>query len=131
MDPEPVTPKLANASLTLALLGWGIYLGQWCFDLTLGLLLTALTAGASAVCSTVLDFLPFVLWIIGAVTGHMALRQAKSNGAPGRGRAVWGLILNYSGTTFVVLLTVLVIILLTLGIGSGALYNLIPSLSVE
>lgn len=129
MDPQPATAKLATTSLMLAILGWVLYLGQWCFDLTLGLLLTAVTAGSSAACSTVLDFVPFVLWIAGAVTGHVALRQVKRTGAPGRARAVWGLVLNYFGIFFVVLLTVLVVVLLALGIGSGVLDQILPAMS--
>jgi len=129
MDPKPVTAKLANTSLTLAILGWGLYLGQWCFDLTLGILLAIFSGGASAVCSTVLDFIPFVLWIVGVVMGHVALRQVKRNGAPGRGRAVWGLILNYSGIFFIVLLTILVLTLLAFGIGAGVLDQILPSFS--
>jgi hypothetical protein len=118
--------KLANTSLTLGIIGWIIYIGQWCFDLTLGLFLAAVTAGASAICSTVLDLLPFVLWLVGIVTGHAALAQVKHSGAPGRGRAIWGLVLNYSGLFFIIASVILVVVLLALGIGSGWLEKLIP-----
>lgn len=129
MDPKPATSKLANTSLTLAILGWVLYLGQWCFDLTLGILLAAVTAGSSAVCSTVMDFIPFVLWIVGAVTGHAALRRVKRDGAPGRGRARWALVLNYAGLFFVIILTVLIVVLVALGIGSGVLDKILPTFS--
>jgi hypothetical protein len=36
-----------------------------------------------------LDFLPFVLWLVGFVTSHIALSQIKHTIAPGRRRAVW------------------------------------------
>ena len=65
--------KLANTSLTFGLAGWVLYILQCCFDFTIGLLLDAVTAGISAAFSTVLDILPFVLWLVGIVIGHVAL----------------------------------------------------------
>jgi hypothetical protein len=41
--------KFAVTSLSLGLVGWVVYTLQWCFDLTLGILLAAFTAGISAV----------------------------------------------------------------------------------
>ncbi len=120
--------KLATTSLTLGLVGWAIYLLQWCFDLTLGLLLAAFTAGTSAVCSTILDVAPFVLWLAGFVTGHTALSQIKRSGGPGRGRADWGLVLNYFGLFFIVIFTIIVVILLATGVGMGVLDKVLPSL---
>ena len=121
MKSPPASNKLANTSLTLGILGWVFYLGQWCFDFTLGLLLSVVTAGSSAICATVLDVLPFVLWLVGIVTGHVALGQLKRSGAPGRGKAVWGLVLSYSGLFFVVLLVILVAALIAAGVGTGLL----------
>jgi len=120
--------KLAAASLTLGLIGWAIYLLQWCFDLTLGLLLAAFTAGTSAVCATILDVAPFALWLAGIVTGHTALGQIKRSGAPGRGRAGWGLALNYFGLFFIVIFTVVIVILIAGGVGVGILDKILPSL---
>jgi hypothetical protein len=128
MDPKPVPNKLAATSLTLGILGWFFYLLQWCFDLTLGLLLAAVTAGSSAICSTVLDFLPFVLWLVGIVAGHVALRQIKESGAPGRRRARWGLVLGYAGMFFTILFIILIVILVSAGLGAGILEKLIPAL---
>ncbi len=45
MDSRPVSNKLATNSLTLGILGWIFYLLQWCFDLTIGLFLAAVSAG--------------------------------------------------------------------------------------
>ena len=103
-DSSPVLNKLANTSLILALLGWFFYILQACFDLTIGLLLAAMSGGASAICSSVLDFLPFALWLVGVVAGHIALVQIRQTGAPGRSRAVWGLVLGYVGLAFTFLL---------------------------
>jgi len=120
--------KLATTSLTLGLVGWAIYILQWCFDLTLGLLLAAFTAGTSAVCSTILDVAPFVIWLVGIVIGHTALSQIKRSGGPGRGRAVWGLVLNYFGLFFIAIFTVIIVILLATGVGVGVLDKVLPSL---
>ena len=120
--------KLAAASLTLGLVGWIFYLLQWCFDLTIGLLLAAFTAGSSAACATILDVLPFVLWLIGIVTGHTALSQIKREGGSGRSLAVWGLVLNYFGIFFIVIITVVVVILIASGVSLGILGKVLPSL---
>jgi hypothetical protein len=118
---------LATTSLTLGLVGWTFYLLQWCFDLTVGLLLATFTAGMSAVCSTILDVAPFMLWLAGIVTGHVALRQIKRSGSLGRSRAVWGLVLNYSGLFFIVIFTIIIVILIATGIGVGVLDKVLPS----
>ena len=127
-DSQPVTNRLARASLILGLLGWFFYLLQACFDLTLGLLLTALTAGTSAVCSSILDILPFALWLVGVFAGHVALGQIRQTGAPGRSPAVWGLVLGYAGLAFTILLIVIIIVLVATGVGAGLWYKFIPSL---
>jgi hypothetical protein len=128
LNSTPAPNKLARTSLILGLLGWLFYLLQWCFDLTIGLLLAALTAGSSAICSTVLDFLPFALWLTGVVAGHVALGQIRQTGAPGRTGAVWGLVLGYFGLAFTVLLIVIIIILVITGVGAGLLYKINPAL---
>ena len=127
MELSPVTSKLARTSLTLGILGWILYFLQWCFDLTLGLLLAFATGGSSAVCSMVLDFLPFVLWLIGILTGHVALGQIKQTGITGRRQAVWGLALGYSGMLFTILLIAMVVALVTMGVGVGVLDKVLPS----
>jgi hypothetical protein len=126
MDSRPVSNKLATNSLTLGILGWIIYLIQWCFDLTIGLLLAVVSAGMSTICATALDLLPFVLWLIGILSGHAALAQIKRTGSPGRGRAVWGLALGYLGMFFTILLIVVIVSLIASGIGVGVLDKIIP-----
>jgi hypothetical protein len=128
MNIPSTSKKLATTSLTMGILGWVFYVLQWCFDLTIGLLLAAVTGGSSALCSTVLDFLPFVLWMIGIVTGHVALGQFKRSPGPGRGQAVWGLVLNYSGIFFLVLFIIVIVILIAAGVGVGVLDKIVPSL---
>jgi hypothetical protein len=108
--------------------GWSIYLLQWCFDLTIGIILAAFTAGASALCSTILDIIPFVLRLAGIVTGHVALNQIKRNVGPEHNRAVWGLLLNYFGLFFTVISTIVVVILIAAGVGGGVLYIIFPLL---
>ena len=128
LESKPVSNKLAKTSLILGILGWFFYILQWCFDLTIGLFLTAVTGGASAICSSVLDFLPFALWLVGIVAGHVALAQVRQTGAPGRSSAIWGLVLGYFGLTLTILFIILIIILVATGIGAGMLYKFIPSL---
>jgi Domain of unknown function (DUF4190) len=127
-DVRSVPNKLARTSLLLGLLGWFFYLLQACFDLTLGLLLAALTAGTSAVCSSILDFLPFAFWLVGIVAGHVALGQIRQSGAPGRSSAVWGLLLGYVGLAFTILFIVVIIVLVASGVGAGLLYKFLPAL---
>ena len=128
MDSRPAPNKLAKTSLILGLLGWLFYLLQWCFDLTIGLMLAAITGGTSAICSSVLDFLPFALWLVGIVTGHVALGQIRHTGALGRSRALWGLALGYVGMAFTILFFVIIIILIATGIGAGWLFKINPAL---
>jgi hypothetical protein len=128
LNSRPDRNKLARTSLTLGLLGWFFYILQWCFDLTIGLLLAAFTAGSSAVCSSVLDILPFGLWLVGIVAGHTALRQIRQTGAGGHTSAVWGLVLGYVGLAFTILLIVIIILLIAAGVGVGVFHKLIPSL---
>jgi hypothetical protein len=128
LDSRPSTNKLAKTSLILGLLGWLFFLLQWCFDLTFGLLLAAVTGGSSAICSSALDILPFVLWFAGIVSGHVALGQIRETGAPGRTGAVWGLVLGYVGLTFTILFIIVIILLVATGIGAAWLYKFIPAL---
>ena len=128
LQTSPVPTKLATASLIMALLGWFFYILQVCFDLTIGLFLFAVTGGMSAICSSVLDFLPFALWLVGILTGHMALVQIRQTGAPGRSRAVWGLVLGYIGLAFTILLIAIIIVLVAAGVGVGFLNKVVPSL---
>ncbi len=118
--------KLGSTSLTLAVIGWVIYIFQWCFDLTLGLILAAATAGSSAACGTILDVFPFLLWLAGIVSGHAALSRMKGQVGARRGRAVWGLVLSYVGLFFTLLLIVLLAVLIGYGIHAGWLERIIP-----
>jgi hypothetical protein len=128
MNLDPVSNKLATTSLVLGILGWGIYLLQWCFDLSLGLALAALTAGTSVICGTILDVLPFILWITGIVSGHVSLSQIKHTGGRGRGRAIWGLLLNYFGLFFFLIIILGIIILITTGVQAGWLDKVLPQI---
>jgi len=128
LDSRIAPNKLARTSLILGLLGWLFYILQWCFDLTIGLFLALFTGGASAVCSSVLDILPFGLWLVGIIAGHAALAQIRHSGVPGHTGAVWGLVLSYVGLAFTILFFVIIIILLVAGIGVGVFNKFNPSL---
>jgi len=116
---KPASNKFATVSLVLGVTGWVIYLLQWCFDLTLGLFLAALTGGLSAVCGTLLDILPFMLWLTGIVGGHVSLNQIQQSGAPGKSRAILGLVLNYFGLFFIIIFIIVIIVLITTGVEAG------------
>jgi hypothetical protein len=126
MELKPVVNRLATTSLVLGLAGWFIYLLQWCFDLTIGLVLSVTTAGASAVCANILDFLPFALWLGGIISGHMALGQIRQDATRGRGRAIWGLVMGYLGVFFTLLLVAGVIALFASGAGRDILEKILP-----
>jgi len=126
MNLQLTSNKFAATSLTLGILGWAFYLLQWCFDLTIGLALAVVTGGSSAACASVLDVLPFVLWLTGIVTGHVALSQIKHTSAHGRGRAIWGLLLNYSGLFFTLIFIVVILVLIATGVGVGWLDKVLP-----
>jgi hypothetical protein len=127
MEDRPAFERLATTSLILGIAGWTFYLFQWCFDLTLGWILAAVSGGLGGICSVILDFLPFLLWLTGLVTGHVALGRAKGAPFTGRRRAVWGLVLNYSGLIIMILSTVVLIALVAAGVGWGVFDKLLPS----
>ena len=118
--------KLAVSSLVLGLVGWSIYILQWCFDLTVGIFLAAFTVGVSAVFSTILDLIPFVLWMAGIVTGHAALSQMKRSGVTEKNQAIWGLLLSYLGLFFSIIFVVILIVLIFAGVGVGLFDKIIP-----
>jgi hypothetical protein len=128
INPDPATKKLATTSLLLGIIGWGIYILQWCFDLTLGLVLATLTVGSSAICGTILDILPAVLWVTGIITGHVALHRIDQFEAKSRRRAIWGLVLSYIGVFFTILLIAAVIFIVATGIESGWLSKVFPQI---
>jgi hypothetical protein len=129
MEEKPFINRLATISLSMGIVGWFIYILQWCLDLTLGILMAVASAGSSAICSSILDFLPLGFWLTGVVTGHMALGQTRQAGTNGRKRAVLGLVLCYSGMVFTILLLGLFVALLSRFIGRDDLGMILPLFS--
>jgi hypothetical protein len=127
MQSKPASSRLAATSLTMGILGWIFYLLQWCFDFTLGLILALASGGASAVCASILDVLPFVLWLVGVVSGHAALAQIKRTGGTGRRQAGWGLALSYLGLFFTLLFIVVIVVLIAAGVGTGFFEKYLPA----
>jgi hypothetical protein len=126
----PASLKFATSSLCLGIMGWGINILQWCFDLTLGLVLAALTVGSSAVCGMILDILPVLLWVTSIVTGHVALYRIDHFDRRSRRRAIWGLTLSYVGLFFTILLIIVIIFLVATGIESGWFTKIIPQIHI-
>lgn len=92
---------------------------------------TAVTAMVLSICGTALGicvgcaFAPAALLILpvataGAITGHVALRQVRTRGEGGRGMALAGTIVGWSGTGLLVAALLAVATLIVLGM-SGRL----------
>ena len=74
-----------------------------------------------------MDILTFVLWLVGIVTGYVALSRFKiSAGVIDRSRAIAGLVLAYFGSSFGIIAGVGNQLLVTAGIGGGLLYKAFP-----
>ena len=120
--------RAASSSLAFSLAGWIIYILGFCLDATVGAALAAATFGLAALCLVPLDFLPPVLWLVGVIQGHRALRAIRAGVEVGRGTAVAGLVVGYLGLGVIALLLVLVVVLVATGIGLAWLNRFIPFL---
>jgi hypothetical protein len=131
---QPVTPPVvapqnqpARNSLIAGAIGWGLWLLLLCFNWTLGLVLSALTAGILGICLAILGYLPVIPWIIAVINGHRGLSQAGQMGGEGRGQAIAGLVMGYLGLVLTVC-TLLFILLGILGIAvAPSLQNVLPN----
>jgi hypothetical protein len=68
-------------------------------------------------------FLPFIGSIAGVITGHLALRQLKTNGENGRGLAVAGTIVGWVGLALSIIVGVFVIIWFVALFGAAGSYG--------
>lgn len=69
--------------------------------------------------------LPLIASIVAVITGHMSLKQLKTNGEAGRGMALTGTILGWVGIGFAVIGIVLIVIWVMFIVGvasSGSSY---------
>lgn len=77
---------------------------------TSGLAVTSLITGIAGIVFS-WTFVALLASIAAVITGHMALKQTRSNPAvAGRGMAIAGLIMGYAGLTIIALLIVVAII---------------------
>ncbi len=120
-DIQPSAPqnnKMALTSIIAGLGGWLIAIIFICLSLATGVL-GALTFGLGAIlgiCLIPIQILIPIAWIVGIVTGHIALKQIKDGGdvEGGRGMAIAGLISGYLGIgIFCILLVSLIVLILT------------------
>ena len=66
--------------------------------------------------------LPLIASIVAVITGHMSLKQLKTNGEAGSGMALAGTILGWVGIAFAVLGIVFVIFIIAIGVGTSSSY---------
>ena len=69
--------------------------------------------------------LPLIASIVAVITGHMSLKQLKTNGEAGRGMALTGTILGWVGIGFAVIGIILIVIWVMFIVGvasSGSSY---------
>ncbi len=116
---RPQNNQMAVISIVAGLGGWLVFILFMCLSLAFGAL-GALTFGVGSILSVCLipvQCLIPIAWIVGVVTGHMALGQIRDSGGVegGRGMAIAGLISGYLGLGIICLLLVLLIILVVTG----------------
>ena len=103
-DMQPFAPQNNKMALTSIIAGLGGWLGAIifiCLNFVTGAI-GFLTFGLGAIlgiCLIPIQILIPIAWIVGIVTGHIALKQIKDGGdvQGGRGMAIAGLISGYLG----------------------------------
>jgi len=110
---QPTAPQnngMALTSIIAGLGGWLMAIIFICLSLILAFL-GAITFGLGAilsVCLIPIQILVPIAWIVGIVTGHIALKQIKDGGdvEGGRNMAITGLISSYLGICIFCLLLI-------------------------
>lgn len=112
----PILPtnKMSTTSLLLGIGGWVFF----CFNYTIGPLLTIGTLGLGLICSVPLNLIQHATWISSLITGHIALKQLKEREGieKGRGMAKAGLIMSYIQLGIVAIYIILTIIAVVFGL---------------
>jgi hypothetical protein len=97
----------------------------FCFSLTTGHVLGIVTLGLSYLCLILLELIPQLMWLAGAITSHLGLRsQIKRTGESGRKMAITGLVSSYIGLGLLILL--IIVFVLSGSIDLSILENLQP-----
>lgn len=72
-----------------------------------------------SLCCGLGSFVVGISWIVGIITGHLALRQIARTGEQGHGLAVAGLIVSYLFGAFFAAIVAIYIVVIALAIGSS------------
>lgn len=105
----------AMISMISGIAGWVLYLVVFCFNATIGLLITLATLGVGLICLQALLCIPPIGWIIAIIIGHLGLSEIKTSGEGGRGMAIAGLVMGYSGFGFIFLSVIVGAVIILLG----------------
>lgn len=123
MESTPLTSynnTKALVSMISGIVGWAFAILFFCFNATIGSLFTLATLGLGLVCLLPPGSIPLIGWTVAIITGHMALSEIKTSGQGGRGMAVAGLAMGYTGLGLIVLAILALVLILLLG-GSTAI----------
>lgn len=117
MAPTTPTNQMARNSMLFGLGGWLAWLILLCFNITIGSLFTAATAGIGAVCLLPLVIIPYLGWVPAVITGHKAIKELNEvgNEEQGRGMALTGLISGYIALGITLILCLLIAVLTLAG----------------
>ena len=103
--------RMALTSLIAGIVSWVFWALFFCFNLTIGFVISLATFGLAGICFAIIGFLPAVGWLAAVITGHVGIAQIGRTGEGGRGLAIAGLILGYVG----IALTLCTLVLYLLG----------------
>lgn len=109
-SPPPASNRMALTSLISGIVAWVLWLLLLAFNWTIGLIFAMATFGISSICTGIAGFLPVIPWAIAVFTGHAGISQIGRTGEEGRGLAIAGLIMGYSGLALTLCSLVLVIL---------------------
>jgi hypothetical protein len=138
-DPQPYyAPRnntMALTSIIAGLGGWLLAIIFMCLSFVIGAL-GAATLGAGSIlglCLIPIQCLIPISWIVGIVTGHVALGQIKRSGGMegGRGMAIAGLISGYIGMGIVCLLLIAFVVLMLTGVSVPIIEELLREFSQQ
>lgn len=124
MDPGGFSPAtrtnpLATTSLISSVLGWLLFVILLCLNWVILPLLAVATLGIGSVlylCMVPAGCLSPIGWLVGVITGHMALGQLPRTGESGRGSAMTGVVSGWVGLALTLLTICAVAAMVALGV---------------
>jgi hypothetical protein len=122
---------MATASVVASLLGWVFFLATLCLNFVVLPLLSVATLGMAGLlylCMIPAGCLSPIGWLIGVVTGHVALGQVSHTGEAGRGSALTGAIAGWIGLGLTLLTILAVVAMLALGVSIPFLQGVVEGI---